>query len=65
MKTPVAACENNRCEKAIHKGDEVWRKALKCIAQGNVYFNRSDTLNKRFCVKNILLEVRDESSEVI
>ena len=42
------------------KANKYGVKAQKCIAQGNVYFNRSDTLNKRFCVKNILLEVQDE-----
>lgn len=58
MQIPVAVCENESCEKVIHKSDEVWHKGTEMYCSGkNVYFNRSDTLNKRFCPKNMLLEV--------
>jgi len=38
MKTPVAACENNSCEKAIHKGDEVWCKGSEMYCSGKCLF---------------------------
>lgn len=36
MKTPVAACENNQCEKAINKGDQVWRKGSEIYCSGKL-----------------------------
>jgi len=38
MKTPVAACENIQCEKAIHKGEQVWRKGSEMYCSGKCLF---------------------------
>ena len=35
MKTPVAGCENTRCEKLIHKGDKSGGKGFKVYCSGN------------------------------
>ncbi len=39
MKTPVATCENHRCEKAIHKGDQVWHKGSEVYCSGRCLFH--------------------------
>lgn len=34
MKTPVAVCENDNCEKVIHEGDNVWHKGSELYCSG-------------------------------
>ncbi|MEK3974721.1 hypothetical protein [Psychrobacillus sp. FSL K6-1267] len=34
MQSPVAVCENESCEKVIHKGDEVWHKGSELFCSG-------------------------------
>jgi hypothetical protein len=50
MKTPVAACENQRCEKAIHKGDQIWRKGFEMYCSGKCLFqsfgHQEQTINE-------------------
>lgn len=50
MKTPVAACENNRCEKAIHKGEQVWHKGSEMYCSGKCLFqsfgHQKQTINE-------------------
>lgn len=38
MITPVAACENIQCEKAIHTGEKVWRKGSEMYCSGKCLF---------------------------
>lgn len=35
---PVAVCENESCEKVIHKGDEVWYKGSELFCSGKCLF---------------------------
>lgn len=34
MNTPVAVCENDRCEKTIFIGQKVWRKGSELYCSG-------------------------------
>lgn len=34
MKTPVAVCENESCEKVIRYGDKVWHKGSEIYCSG-------------------------------
>ncbi|MBD7944739.1 hypothetical protein H9650_11490 [Psychrobacillus sp. Sa2BUA9] len=34
MQVPVVVCENENCEKVIHKGDEVWHKGSELYCSG-------------------------------
>lgn len=34
MKTPVAVCDNNGCEKVIYKGERIWYKGNEFYCTG-------------------------------
>jgi hypothetical protein len=34
MKTPVAVCENDSCEKVIHDSERVWQKGSELFCSG-------------------------------
>lgn len=71
MNTPIAACENNRCEKAIHKGDEVWRKGSELYCSGKLSISivrtsetndyaRTGVSGEVESMRNILFEIPGE-----
>ncbi|MDI2588078.1 hypothetical protein OR571_13370 [Psychrobacillus sp. NEAU-3TGS] len=39
MKTPVAVCESDRCEKVIKKGEEMWHKGSELYCSGKCLFD--------------------------
>lgn len=48
MKSPVAVCEKESCEKVIHKGDEVWHKGSELYCSGKCLFQSFGHVKQTF-----------------